>query len=287
MATANNVQAWSSTAASNATADSTISSSDTQSPDTVDNDIRNVMAAVRNHSKDTGGALVVGGTSTALTITTNQVISSGHIANGYSLRIRTASASTGAATIAIDGIAAVSIKANDGNAIAAGSWASGAIVDLVYSSTATAFIAANIASSARGSSIASFHASKSANQTISSTAETTVTFDTEEFDVGSYFASNTWTPPAGKVTFGGKLVLNNLSATAKPVIHIKKNGSTILDEFAIDSRNSGNEVYAYAFSGIDDANGTDAYTITVSSSDSSYTVVGAQTYVTSFWGYAI
>ncbi len=285
MATANNVQAWSSTAASNATADSTISSSDTQSPDTLDNDVRNIMAGVRNLAKDTGGALIAGGTSTALTVTTSQVISSGHITNGYTLYVRTASASTGAATIAVDGIAAVSIKTNDGNAIVSGSWASGAVLILVYSSTATAFIAANITTIV--STAASFRASKSANQTVSSTAETTVSFNTEQFDIGSYFASNTWTPPAGKVVMGGKVVFNALTSGANPVVRLKKNGSTILDEFAIETKSSSNEVYAYTFSGIDDANGTDAYTVTVSSSDNSYTVVGAQTYVTSFWGYAI
>ncbi len=142
--TANNVQAWSSTAASNNTADSTITSSDNQSPDTLDNDVRNIMASVRNLAKDIGGALVAGGTATALTITTNQQILVGHIANGYTLFIRTASAATGAATIAIDALSAVNIKRADGAAIAAGDWISGQVLVLVYSSTATAFLAANI-----------------------------------------------------------------------------------------------------------------------------------------------
>jgi len=140
-----NESAWSTTPASNDGADSTIGTvANTSSPTTVDDWIKGIMASRAKARLDQGGGLVAGGTSTALTVTTNQSLSSSHIANGLRLCVRTASAATGAATIAVDGLTAVDIKKQGGTAIASGDWASGDILDLVYSSTATAFIAANV-----------------------------------------------------------------------------------------------------------------------------------------------
>lgn len=141
----NNPQSWSTTPASNTGVDSDIGTvADNSAPNTVDNWIRAVMSGVKKMLLDISGNLVAGGTSTALTVTTNQVIASSHIANGLRLCVRTASAATGAATIAIDGLSAVTILKNDTSVIASGDWAADAILDLVYSSTDTAFIATNI-----------------------------------------------------------------------------------------------------------------------------------------------
>lgn len=146
MGTALNESAWSTTAATNDGADSTIGTvANSSAPNAVDDWVRGQMAARARARLDLGGGLVAGGSATALTVTTNQALSSGHIANGLRLAIRTASAATGAATIAIDGLTAVDIKKNNGaSAIVADDWASGDILDLVYSSTASAFIAANL-----------------------------------------------------------------------------------------------------------------------------------------------
>ena len=141
----NNPQSWSTTPASNTGVDSDIGTvADGSAPSVVDNWARAIMSGAKKLFLDQGGNLVAGGTSTALTVTTNQVLSSGHIANGLRLCVRTASAATGAATIAVDGLAAVTILKNDTSAIVSGDWAQDAILDLVYSSTDTAFIATNI-----------------------------------------------------------------------------------------------------------------------------------------------
>ncbi len=139
-----NVRLWSVTATSNASSDAAISSSDSQSPDTVDNNIRSIMAAKKRESDDTGGWIVATGTATALIVATASGITTAMLTNGLRLCVRTASASTGAATIAVDAATVTDIKKNNGSAIVAGDWTSGAILDLVYSSTATAFIAVNI-----------------------------------------------------------------------------------------------------------------------------------------------
>jgi hypothetical protein len=119
------------------------------------------MAAVRKYAKDTGGALAAGGTATALTITTNQAISSGHQANGHELLIRATAASTGAATIAVDGLTAVPIKKLGGLAIQAGDWIIGDVLHLVYSSVISGYMALNIGFGGVGTFTPAFSASGS------------------------------------------------------------------------------------------------------------------------------
>lgn len=322
MATAENESAWSTTAASNNSADSSVNWTEGQDPGTVNNSARSMMAARAKARLDQGGSLVAGGTSTALTVTTNQVLSSGHITNGLRLAVRTASAATGAATIAIDGLTAVTLKKNDGTAIVSGDWASGAILDLVYSSAATAFLVTNIGaaltisgltedtspdlaadfiaaydtSGAANSKIkpknlfpskqSSFRAYKSASQTVSSTAETTVTFDTEAFDQGSNFTGNAWTPPAGTCVLNLRVDISNLQNAAPIIVRIKKDATEIARGVAAP-RNQ-DEEFTVTVDLVDQCNGTNAYTATVDSdADASYTVTGAQPYYTSFQGHMI
>src|SRR5947207_15867764 len=62
---------WSKTAASNATADSTINWAEGQAPSAVNDSARAEMAAVAKWRDDISGTLTTGGTSTAYTLTTN------------------------------------------------------------------------------------------------------------------------------------------------------------------------------------------------------------------------
>lgn len=90
---------------------------------------------------------------------------------------------------------------------------------------------------------------------------TQVTFGTEIYDVGSYFASNAWTPPAGKVTLNAALLASGTwSAGAQIAIAIYKNGANLKQaNWYSAAANAG-----AAFIGCDDiANGTDAYTVQV------------------------
>lgn len=315
MGTATNVQAWSTTPASNSGADSTIGTmADTSAPTLVDDWPRGIMASIAKFADDTGGALVAGGTATALTVSTGQALSSGHIANGLRLCVRTGSSATGAATIAVDGLTAVDIKTNAGAAISSGDWASGAILDLVYSSTASAFIAANIGGaasvnitgltadtspdhandyvptyddSASGnkkvllrylapSVRASFSAHKNGtDQSIATSSATKVTFGTEIFDVGSAFASSTWTPPAGTVFICAHLTCSSVTAQYPIYLRIYKNGSQY--KYAHGTADTAQAASA-SVSIIDQANGTDYYEVYVSSTDGSYSVLGASYY---------
>lgn len=145
MSTNTTVRAWSTTAASNASADAAISSSDSQSPDTLDDNIRTIMAAVKRQEDDTGGALAAGGTANALTVTTNQVLESGQLAAKLRLLVRATADNTSATvTFAPDGLTAANVKRADGSALAVGSIKNGMYLDLVYNTGSSEWRAVNI-----------------------------------------------------------------------------------------------------------------------------------------------
>src|SRR3990167_9448888 len=68
---ANGVPVWSMTAASNSTADDSINWAESQAPSSVNDSARAMMARIAEWYADTSGNLVLGGTSTAYTLTTN------------------------------------------------------------------------------------------------------------------------------------------------------------------------------------------------------------------------
>lgn len=137
MGTSLNTQAWSTTAASNNTADTGLPTiADTMAPTDVDNTMRGMMAALKRYVLDVGGGpSAVGGTADAITITTNQSISSAHEAAGFSIRFKAGGTNTGAVTVAVDGLTAQALERMDGTALSAGDIVSGGIYDIAYNAT--------------------------------------------------------------------------------------------------------------------------------------------------------
>ncbi len=75
--------------------------------------------------------------------------------------------------------------------------------------------------------MAAFRAGKNASQTgIVSGTNTKVIWETEAFDIGGYFASSIWTPPAGLVIISAGICIGstNIAATELSVF-IYKNGA--------------------------------------------------------------
>ena len=73
-----------------------------------------------------------------------------------------------------------------------------------------------------------FHVYKSADQTISNTTFTTVTFDSEEYDSGSDFASNTFTAPStGYYYMYSQLGWASSTDATYCINRLMKNGSAI------------------------------------------------------------
>ena len=120
---------------------------------------------------------------------------------------------------------------------------SGATLNVSGSTSGITAAAANLAASGDGgvtgilpvanggtafTSVPYFHVYKSGNQTISDGTFTTVTFDTEEYDNGGNFASNTFTAPAtGFYYIYSQLVWNGDTNSNYSLNRLMKNGSPI------------------------------------------------------------
>jgi hypothetical protein len=120
---------------------------------------------------------------------------------------------------------------------------------------------------------------------ISATA-TPVTFGTEDFDVGSRFAANTWTPPAGKhrltvhLTFLGTNGVDNEALT----VALLKNGAAHRQGIM---RRPGTASFTAELSCVADANGTDAFTVTAAKSGAGIGTIDGTATNTFFCGEAI
>lgn len=130
---------WSKTAASNATADATINWAEGQSPSSVNDSARAMMASTAAFRDDTSGALVTGGTSTAYTITSNQIFASKTLMNGAEISF-TVNATNGASpTLNVDGLGADPITLDGTNAVPTGTLIAGSVYTAVYYFSGTAW----------------------------------------------------------------------------------------------------------------------------------------------------
>ena len=130
-----NISQWSVTASSNNSA-APNGAPEGMSPSGVNDVIRENMSAGAKVYKDQKGALVSGGTGTAYTLTTNNAHAAlGDI--GFTV-FRVNTISTGAATIAVDGLAAKSLKISGAN-VTAGDLPQDVLIGIAYNSTTDAF----------------------------------------------------------------------------------------------------------------------------------------------------
>ena len=134
---------WSKTAASNATADSTINWAEGQSPSSVNDSARAMMARMAEYRDDTSGLLTLGGTSTAFTLTTNQVFDSLAHMDKAELTIVPNVASGASPTLVVDGLAAKPIRSATGVSIPSGAMVAGTPYELTYFNAAGEFILKN------------------------------------------------------------------------------------------------------------------------------------------------
>lgn len=124
---------WSSTAATNATADSDITWAEGQNPNTVNDSARQMMKRVRDLVTDIAGGTLATGTANGLLLTAANAFTA--LATGRIVCFRAASDNTGAATLNVNGIGAKSIRyiTSDGDtAIAAGMIQAGGIYVAIY-----------------------------------------------------------------------------------------------------------------------------------------------------------
>lgn len=130
-----NVSQWSTSAASNNTAPPD-GFPEGQAPSTVNDCSREVMAAVARQFQDSDGSLVTAGTGIAYTMTTNN--GNAALADIGLLVFRAHLANTGSATLAVDGLAAKTMKA-DGNDLVANDLVADTLYIAAYNATNDTF----------------------------------------------------------------------------------------------------------------------------------------------------
>lgn len=136
---ATGIQNWSQTAATNASADSSINFAEGQSPGSVNDSMRALMARMADLYKDMGG-LTTAGTATAYTVTTNRAFAASAIMDGAVICIKPNADSGASPTLAADGLTARSLNHSTGVAIPTGALKSGTPYNFIYIHASTEFI---------------------------------------------------------------------------------------------------------------------------------------------------
>lgn len=123
------------TAANNASNIDDVNWAEGQAASSVNDSAREMLADIAEYLDDSGFTLTSGGTTSALTLTTNAGIDS--LTNGRRVSFRAGSNANAAATLNVDGEGAKAlVRRSDGSAIEAGDIVSGGFYEVVYSTAA-------------------------------------------------------------------------------------------------------------------------------------------------------
>jgi microcystin-dependent protein len=101
---------WSRTAASNATADSTVNWAEGQSPSSVNDSARAMMAALAKYRDDIAGAITTGGTSTAYTVTSYSTFDTLAHLDGAMIAFTPHTTNGATVTLNVDGLGAKPLR---------------------------------------------------------------------------------------------------------------------------------------------------------------------------------
>lgn len=139
---------WSRTAATNASADSTINWAEGQAPSSINDSARAVMAAAAKYRDDITGAIVTGGTSTAYTVASYQVFDTLPHLNGQMIAFTPNATNTNAVgvdvTLNVDSLGAKPIRMQPGVALPGGTLILGTPYIAVYNSSDAVFYLHNM-----------------------------------------------------------------------------------------------------------------------------------------------
>lgn len=137
---ATGLESWSTTAASNATADSNVNFAEGQTPGSVNNSARALMASAALWRNDNRGTITTGGTSTAFTATSGQTLT---LSDGVTITLQMSATSGATPTLNVDSTGAKAIQGVSGTAIATGALLSGGLYRFTYRSSPDAWIVHN------------------------------------------------------------------------------------------------------------------------------------------------
>jgi len=133
---------WSQTASADATADSTINWAEGQSPASVNDSARAMMAAIAKYRDDVAGSTITTGTSTAYAVGTYQAFQSLSQLNGQVVAFTphvTNAAGSPNVSLNVDGLGAKTIRADPANELAAGILVAGTPYAATYSAAQGVF----------------------------------------------------------------------------------------------------------------------------------------------------
>ncbi len=129
------VQVWSQAPASNATSDTNINWAEGMAPSAVNDSARALMASVARWRDDNNGTLITSGTSSALTLVTNQV--EGSLTNGYTVCFQFGTGVAAGATLAVDGLTATPLQLYPGHNLLGTEFSAGSNACWTYSTSGT------------------------------------------------------------------------------------------------------------------------------------------------------
>ncbi|MBR0959892.1 tail fiber protein [Bradyrhizobium japonicum] len=130
---------WSQTASADATADSTINWAEGQSPASVNDSARAMMAAIAKYRDDVAGAIVTTGSSTAYAVNTYQVFQSLSQLNGQVIAFTPHATNGATVTINVDGLGARPLRSAPSVELPAGVLVQGTPYAALYNSSDAAF----------------------------------------------------------------------------------------------------------------------------------------------------
>jgi microcystin-dependent protein len=130
---------WSQTAASDATADSTINWAEGQAPSSVNDSARAMMAATAKYRDDIAGAILTTGTSTAYTVSSYEVFDTPAHLNGQMIAFTPHTTNGATVTLNVDALGARPLRTSPGMELLAGTIIQGTPYVAVYNNSDGAF----------------------------------------------------------------------------------------------------------------------------------------------------
>lgn len=119
---------------------------------------------------------------------------------------------------------------------------------------------------------------------IVSAVATKILFDTENYDVGSNYASSRWTPPYGYVQMTTRIAVLGALAAGYAIVMIYKNGSIFAANRAVVG--AGGEIWVEVCAQ-DMANGTDYYETYVQIQSGATSTVTNDAFYSNFYGVCV
>ncbi|MDA9435815.1 phage tail protein [Bradyrhizobium sp. CCBAU 51627] len=130
---------WSQTASADATADSTVNWAEGQSPSSVNDSARAMMAAIAKYRDDMAGAIVTSGTSTAYSMSSFQGFDSLTHLNGQAVAFVPHTTNGATVTLNVDGLGPRPLRSAPGIELPSGIIIQGTPYDAVYNNSDGAF----------------------------------------------------------------------------------------------------------------------------------------------------